>query len=220
MDYTKTLLIIASISSLLLSINAVPTTRSVIPSYGASSPTASRAGSLIGLSAIFKNAQAKAKQQVIRVSPKLISFCKNTENPALCAETINPYFQGQFNPIVALETEIEATLNQSLKVSNIIAQLLVHPSKEAVSALKICKSKYKNIVYTIKEALELLSQQNVVDAYYKFSSVLVHRSSCEDAISQSPGVENPFAEESLIVYQLGGNCMAILDGIINSTLRF
>ncbi|KAE9598210.1 hypothetical protein Lal_00004191 [Lupinus albus] len=219
MDYTKTLLLIVSIiSSLLLSINAVPTTRSVIPSYGASSPTASRAGSLIGLSTIFKNAQAKATQ-VIRVNPKLISFCKNTENPTLCAETINPYFQGQFNPIVALETEIKATLNQSLKVSNIIAQSLDHPSKESVSALKICKSRYKNIVHTIKEALKLLNQQNVVDAYYKFSTVMEDRSSCENAITES-SCENPFAEESLIVYQLGGNCMAILDGIINNNLRF
>ncbi|KAE9593775.1 putative pectinesterase inhibitor domain-containing protein [Lupinus albus] len=219
MNFTKSFLLIVSISYFLLSTNAVPTTRSVIPSFNAQTPAGSRAGSLIGISTIFKDS-AKTTQQIIRVSPRVILFCKDTENPALCVETIAPYLQGEFNPILALETEIKATLNQSLKISNIIAQSLSHPSNEAKAALRICKSQYRNIVDTIREASELLNQQNVVDAYYKFSSVMADRSSCEDAIAECQGVENPFSEDSQIIYQLGGNCLAILDGIINSSIHF
>ncbi|CAL0302381.1 unnamed protein product [Lupinus luteus] len=219
MDFTKSLFLVVSISALLLSTNAVPTTRSIIPSYNAQTPTGSRAGSLIGINTIFKDS-AKATQQIIRVSPRIILFCKNTENPALCIETIAPNLQDEFNPIMALETEIKATLNQSLKISNIIAQSLDHSSNEAKAALRICKSQYRNIVDTIREASDLLNQQNVVDAYYKFSSVMADRSSCEDAIAESHGVENPFAEDSEIIYQLGGNCLAILDGIVNSSIHF
>ncbi|OIV95358.1 hypothetical protein TanjilG_07514 [Lupinus angustifolius] len=219
MDFTNSLLLVVSIAYLFLSTNAVPTTRSVIPSYNAQTPSGSRVGSLIGISTIFKNS-AKATHQIIRVSPRIILFCKNTENPALCVETIAPYLQGEFNPIVALETEIKATLNQSLKISNIIAQSLAYSSNEAKAALRICKSQYRNIVDTIREAAELLNQQNVVDAYYKFSSVMADRTYCEDAIAKCHGVENPFAEDSQIIYQLGGNCLAILDGIVNSSLNF
>ncbi|CAL0311153.1 unnamed protein product [Lupinus luteus] len=197
MEFTKSLILIVSISSLLLPINAVRTT-----SYNALTPEASGPGRLIGIGVI----------------PEVNLFCKDTENPILCAETIVPYFEGEFNPIVVLHSEFEATLNQSLKVANIIAQLQV--PMEAIDAVDICKKQYEYIVDTIKEADELLNISNVVDAYYKFASVLAYRSACEDAFVESNGVMNPFAEDSFIVYQLGGNCLAILDGIINSNYRF
>ncbi|OIW17437.1 hypothetical protein TanjilG_22549 [Lupinus angustifolius] len=168
MDFTKILLLIVPISSLLISTNVMPTT--------------SRASSLISMGNIFKD-RGKTTQ-VIRVSPQVILFCKDTDNPTLCVETIIPYFQDKFNLIVALETEFETALNQSLKISNVIAQALVQPFNKSTSALNICKSQYKNIVDTINETAELLNQQNIVDVYYKFSTMMVD-TSCEEAIVES-----------------------------------
>jgi len=73
---------------------------------------------------------------------------------------------------------------------------------------------------TVNEAVELLNEQNVVDAYYKFSSVISDQSTCEDAFVESPGVTIPFAEDSHTVYQLGGNCLAIMDAMVNSRNNF
>ncbi|CAL0308502.1 unnamed protein product [Lupinus luteus] len=164
MDFTKIILLLVSISSLLISTNVMPTT--------------SRASALISMTKIFKD-RGKATR-VIRVSPQVILFCKNTDNPTLCVQTTIPYFQEKFNLIVALETEFKTALNQSLKISNVIAQALVHPYNKSASALNICKSKYKNVVDTINETAELLNQQNIVDAYYKFSTMMADTSSCEE----------------------------------------
>ncbi|RDX76516.1 hypothetical protein CR513_43480, partial [Mucuna pruriens] len=205
------LLIIVSLSSFLLSTNAVP---GIFSSVGGSvSPTLSPVDDD---SSIFGKA-LKASEQVLKTEPEVIDFCKGTENPTLCADTITPYFQSSsFDPIKALETEIKATLNQSMKVADIIAESLADAStgKVELDALDICKSQYKSIIETIKEAEHLINQQNVVDAYYKFSSVISDHSTCEDAFLESPGISIPFPRDSLIVYQLGGNCMAIMDGIV------
>lgn len=220
MAFNRSLLLIVSISSLLLSTNAVPTTRSFNPFAGsptsAPTPAASKTGSLLGMS-LFKESAIVA-QKVLKPKQEIIEFCTGTENPALCAETITPYFQGSssFDPIKALETEIEATLKQSLKVVGIISKELVHPIEDGAEALDICKTQYNDIVDKIKEAKELLKQQNVVDAYYKFNGVLADRTACEDAFVESPGVDNPFLDDTFIVRQLGGNCVAIMDGIVNS----
>ncbi|KAF1869966.1 hypothetical protein Lal_00017545 [Lupinus albus] len=155
MDFTNIILVIMSISSLLLSTNVMPTTRSVHPFIQCSNSCS----------------------------------IKGKDNPTLCVETIIPYFQGIFDLIVALETEFETALNQSLKISNVIAQALFHPSNKSTSALNICKSQYKNIVDTINETAELLNQQNIVDAYYKFSTIMQDTSSCEEVIVESDEVE-------------------------------
>ncbi|WVZ05632.1 hypothetical protein V8G54_018978 [Vigna mungo] len=152
----------------------------------------------------------------------ILEYCQDTENPALCAETIAPSLDGTFDPIKALETEMEATFAQSKKVAKIISEALRNPNTDprAHGALSICKSQYKSIMETVNDAVELLNQQNVVDAYYKFSSVLSDQSTCEDAFVESPGVTIPFSDESHTVYQLGGNCLAIMEGMVNNRNRF
>ncbi|XP_020234861.1 uncharacterized protein LOC109814763 [Cajanus cajan] len=210
MGFNKNLLLFVSLSTLLISTNAMPLFSLIAPSPSPSSSPSQH---------IFDKA-LKASQNIFQ--PELIEFCQGTENPTLCADTIAPLFHGTFDPIKALETEIQATLNQTLKVASVIANSLVNPAtdKNALDALDICKSQYESIVDTTKESLELLSRQNVVDAYYKFNSVISYQSSCEDAFAESPGVENPFAHDSLTVFQLGGNCLAIMDGLVNGRNRF
>jgi len=219
MDLNKSLLLIVSLSSLLLSSHALPSSAPNVAPSISPSPLTSKQG--VFLNSIFEEA-VEVSKQVFKPEPEVVEFCTGTENPTLCAETIAPFFQGSFDPIKALETEIEVTLNQSLKVAGVIAKSLVDPAtnKEALDALDICKSQYENIVDNIKEAIELLNQQNVVDAYYKFSSVISYRSACEDAFTESPGVDNPLGDDSLAVYQLGGNCLAIMDGIVNNHNKF
>lgn len=212
MDFNKSLLLIVSLSSLLLSASCRDLPVRLSPS---SAPTPSEGNNLFD--ALFQ-----AGEQVFKPAPQVIEFCAGTENPALCAQTIAPFMTGSFDPLKALETEIEATLNQSLKVVSSIDLSLSDPTttKDAFDVLDICQKNYQSIVDTIKEAEELLNQQNVVDAYYKFNSVLSDRSSCEDAFGEAQGVDNPFADDSLTVYQLGGNCMAIMDGLVNNRNGF
>ncbi|TKY61699.1 pectinesterase protein [Spatholobus suberectus] len=206
MGFNKNLLLIVSLSSLLLSTRATP---HII----ASSPPPVLSPNH-NTDPIFTKA-LKATQQVVE-------FCSGTENATLCAETIAPHFQSSFDPIKALETEIEATRNQSMKVAGIIAKSLGDPStdKKARDALDICKSQYKSIVDATKEAVELLNLHNVVDAYYEFSSVISDHSACEDAFKESPGVSIPFADDSFTVFQLGGNCLFIMDGMVNSSNKY
>ncbi|KAK7337531.1 hypothetical protein VNO77_18111 [Canavalia gladiata] len=148
------------------------------------------------------------------VAPQQVAeFCSGTENATLCADTITPYFQGSFDPLLALAAEIEATLKQSLKISNIIVESLGNPTtdKRALDALDICKTQFESIADDIKKAGVLLTQQNVVDASYKFNAVLSYRSACEEAFVESPGVISPIAQDSLTLFQLGGNCLAIMN---------
>lgn len=202
MGVNKTLLLTVSLSFLL------STHASIAPSLSPTQNTDS----------LFEQAISATQREFKLPDPDVVDFCKGTENQTLCAETIAPYFQGSFDPIKALETEVEATLIQTLKVADIIAKSLDDPNtnKNIRGALDICKSQYKSIVSTLKEAAELLNQQNVVDAYYKFSSVISDQSTCEDAFVESPGVTIPFPDDSLTVYQLGGNCLTIMDEIVNN----
>ncbi|KAJ1412557.1 Pectinesterase inhibitor domain [Sesbania bispinosa] len=214
MDFQKSLLLTVSLSCLLLSSHA-----SIAPSVSPA-PTTSKTEYKVETN-IFEEA-VKVSQTVFKPEPEVLEFCTGTENPTLCADTIAPYFHGSFDPIKALETEIDATLNKTLSVAGVISKSLNNPStnKKTLDALDICKSQYKSIVDTIKEAKELLNQQNVVDAYYKFSSVISDRTACEDAFAESPGADSPFADDSFAVYELGGNCLAIMDGIVNNHNKY
>ncbi|CAJ1875106.1 unnamed protein product [Sphenostylis stenocarpa] len=210
MGFNKSLLLaIVSLSSLFLSTHA---------NIGALSPSQSQ---IPTIDTNILNLASNLIRRTFKASPEILEFCKGTENPTLCSETIAPHIQGPFDPIKALEVEMKATLNQSLKVTEFISDALANPNtdKRARGALSICKSQYKSIKGTIKEALELLEQQNVVDAYYKFSSVLSDQSTCEDAFAESPGVTIPFAEDSIGVLDLGGNCLAIMDGMVTSRVH-
>ncbi|XP_061338389.1 uncharacterized protein LOC133285218 [Gastrolobium bilobum] len=210
--FNKSLLLILSLSYLLVSSNAIPLTRVLhIPPVG--SPTVAPHMDLID------GIMSLAAKAVTKISPQISKFCTGTENPTLCAQTIAPFLDGSFDPIKALETLVNATLNHTRKVCGTITKLINDPStsKNALDALGICKSQYDDIMDTVKEAIELIEQQNVVDAYYKFSSVIGDQSSCEDAFNESPGVNMPFAKDSQTLYQLGGNCLAIMDGIVNNS---
>ncbi|KAL9332336.1 hypothetical protein ACSQ67_001946 [Phaseolus vulgaris] len=196
------------LSSLLLSTHAITDAPSPSPS----------SSQILSTETNILTIQSNAITTLFKPSSEILDFCKGTENPTLCSETIAPFMQDMFDPIKALETEMEATLNQSKKVSDIISEALTNPNTDqrARGALNICKSQYKSIAQTVKDAVELLNQQNVVDAYYKFSSVISDQSTCEDAFVESRGVTIPFADDSLGVFQLGGNCLAIMDSMVNN----
>ncbi|KAK7379056.1 hypothetical protein VNO80_04509 [Phaseolus coccineus] len=212
MGFNKNLLFPAVFLSSLLSTHAVTDAPSPSPS----------SYQILYKHTNFLSIQSNALNSLLKPSSEILDFCKDTENPTLCSETIAPFMQGIFDPIKALETEMDATLNQSKKVSNLISEALTNPNTDerARGALDICKSQYKSIGQTVKEAVELLNQQNVVDAYYKFSSVISDQSTCEDAFAESHGVTIPFADDSLRVFQLGGNCLAIMDGMVNNRIHF
>lgn len=151
-------------------------------------------------------------------SPEITQFCSGTENPSLCAETIAPYLTGSFDPVKALETEINATLKKASEIAAIISKKLNDPTtaKNAMDALDICKSQYGDMLDSIKEAVNMVAQLNVVEAYHKMSAVISYKSSCDNAFTESPGVEMPFAQESTTLFQLGGNCLAVMDTIVNN----
>ncbi|TKY52450.1 putative invertase inhibitor [Spatholobus suberectus] len=205
--FNKTLLVIATLSCLLLSTNAVPSSR-VAPS---SAPTAEPLGSGVKLLGnLLVNAAKK-------FSPELLTFCKGADNQTQCAETIAPYVGGSFDPVKLLEAKIDATLQKAKEIAGKIAKMLDDPatSKKALDALDICKSQYGSMTGTLKKLLKLVAEQNVVDAYYKFSSVVSDQSSCEDAFKESPGVVYPLAKDTLELTQLGDICLAILNAINN-----
>jgi len=68
----------------------------------------------------------------------------------------------------------------------------------------------------INETIELLGQHNVVDSFYKFSSVISYKTACEDAFVESPGVEIPFSQDSRTLFDLGGNCLGIMNTLVNN----
>ncbi|KAG5044134.1 hypothetical protein AAZX31_03G200400 [Glycine max] len=220
MGFNKSyLLFTVSLSFLLLSTHAIS---SIIAPSPSPFPTHTNTKTKT-IDSIFKKALSKTQNMLKSPNPKVLDFCKSTENPTLCGDTIAPFFQGSFfDPIKALLNEVEATHNQTLKVADVIANTLNDPNtnRNAREPLDICRSRYKSIVSTIKEAVELLNQQNVVDAYYKFSSVISDQTTCEDAFVESPGAQFPFPDDSLTVYQLAGNCLAIMDEIVNSHNQF
>ncbi|XP_020209848.1 uncharacterized protein LOC109794819, partial [Cajanus cajan] len=184
MDHS-TILIAATLSCLLLSATAVPSSRFFdvnIPPSAAPIAQPNFQESKISLGGLIAHVAHE-------FSPQILQFCTGTENPSLCAETIAPYLDGTFDPVKALETEINATLSEAKNIAANISALLDDPATEAAAldALGICKSQYADMVDTIKEAVDLVAQQNVVDAYYKFSAVISYKCSCDDAFVESPG---------------------------------
>jgi len=157
-------------------------------------------------------------RHLLVASPELTQFCSGTDNPTLCTETIAPFLDGSFDPVKALETEINATLQKASEIATSISKQLEDPAtaKNALDALNICKSQYGDMLDSIKEALNLVSQFNVVDAYHKMSAVISYKSSCDDAYDESPGVEMPFRQEASTLFDLSGNCVTILNTIVNN----
>lgn len=216
MDF-KSFLLILSISSLLISSNAVPSYQifklNQIPPTSAPVKAPELTASQFSLNNLVSEAGKVAKL----INPEIVKFCVDTENPTLCADTISQFLNGPFDPVKALEVEVDATFNQAKNVAETIGKLLKNPStdKKARDALDICNSQYGDLMDTVKEAVELIQQQNVVDAYYKFNAVISYHSSCDDAFTESPGVEMPFSKDSKTVLDLGANVLAMMNGIVN-----
>ncbi|KAG4981733.1 hypothetical protein AAZX31_10G012300 [Glycine max] len=205
-----TILFIGTLSCLLLSITAVPSTR-VFELAPSQAPTVQPKASGIRLLA---NLVAKNAKQF---SPEILKFCSGTEHAALCAETIAPYLAGEFDPLKALEMEINASMEKAKEIGGNIKKMLDNPAteKKAIDALGICQSQYDDMVDSMKEGVDLVRQQNVVDARYKLSSVLSYKSACDDAFTESPGVHIPFPEDITKLFQLTSNCLAVMDAIVH-----
>jgi len=249
--FNKSLLVILSFSSLLLSSNAVPPTR-ISTSVPAPAPAPSvqyvdyilpkrKPNAGIGL---FENSVPHKKQNSASVSPddsvfqfgdpnflgsiaediaknadpEIVKLCVDAESPALCAATISSLLKGPFDPLKALEIEVDFTLKQAKSVAAIITALLKDPStdKKAIKALDICQTQYNSMLDAINETVELLGQHNVVDSFYKFSSVISYKTTCEDAFVESPGVEIPFSQDSRTLFDLAGNCLGIMNTLVNN----
>jgi len=150
--------------------------------------------------------------------PEIVKLCVDGESPSLCTATISSLLKGPFDPLKALEIEVDLTLQQAKNVAAIITVLLKDPStdKKAIKALEICQTQYKSMLDAIHETVELLKQQNVVDSFYKFSSVISYKTTCEDAFVKSPGVEMPFSRDSSTLFDLGGNCLGIMNTLVNN----
>ncbi|KAL1350910.1 hypothetical protein HN51_014881 [Arachis hypogaea] len=226
MAFNKSLFFIVALSSVLLSTHAFnfpagAPAPSPVPSVNPTSELTKTAGLFGGLGSNLFN--LKLEGDAAKFRAQIQHFCTGTENPVLCAKTIAPFVHGfMFDPFKALEAEMKITLNVTLEVHASIVVEVDSPATQdaAKGALHVCKSCYKNMIETIQEALELVQRFDVVDAYYKFSSVLSDRSACDDAFVESKGVTNPISEKSALVYQLGGNCLAIMDGWINNHNNF
>lgn len=175
---------------------------------------------LIGaLSCLLLSTVASARQLLAApVPPELTQFCSGTDNPSLCVDTIAPFLSGSFDPVKALEGEITATLQKASEIAASISKQLEDPTtaKNALDALNICKSQYDDMLDSIKESLNLVAQMNVADAYNKMSAVISYKSSCDDAYTESPGVEMPFRQEATTLFELSGNCVTVLETIVNS----
>jgi len=240
--FNKSLFVILSFSSLLLSSNAVPSTR-FDDSISTNVPTPTPSSEVIdyivpeqpdsGLNLpensaspddfVFRledpNLLGSISEDIAKnADPEIVKLCVDAESPSLCAATISSLMKGPFDPLKALEIEVDLTLQQAKTVAAIITELLKDPStnKKAIKALEICQTQYKSMLDAINETVELLGQHNVVDSFYKFSSVISYKTTCEDAFVKSPGVEMPFSRDSSTLFDLGGNCLGIMNALVNN----
>ena len=70
---------------------------------------------------------------------------------------------------------------------------------------------------SIQTSLNYVSRRDVIEAKYKFSSVLSYHASCNDAFGK--GEVSPIANDAKLVYDLGGNCLDIMKEIEDRELR-
>lgn len=98
------------------------------------------------------------------------------------------------------------------KTSKLISVLLARPgnSKDLGDSLQICKEQYGNIMDSMAEAKNQVAQRNVIEARFKFSSVVSYYESCNDSFTKGT---SPIVEEAQGVYDLAGNCLDIMKAI-------
>ncbi|XP_045796776.1 uncharacterized protein LOC123891033 [Trifolium pratense] len=263
MDYTfnKTLLVILSLSSLLLSSNAVPSTR-VIDLISTSVPAAAPKSSFVDFTSTRFPAKAPSSIDFIstsspaetpssvdfisksfpavdasnshvgnivskiatnvakvatKVDPEILKICnEGGDKTVRCIETLSKLFQGPFDVVKALEIEVNTTLSTVKTLVDTIVRLRNDPStdKRAIDALDICRDQYDMMLDSINQAMEILPQQNFVDAYNNMCAVISYNSACQEGWDESPGVVRPWDVEPLI--QSTVICVDILDNIVNN----
>jgi hypothetical protein len=190
MDYrfNKTLLVILSLSSLLLSSNAVPSTRVAAP------------------------AQAPKVAKVV-TKVDFIKLCSNKElrtYETYCIETFSKLFQGPNFDIAKAVEIVEIEANASLGADKTIFDTIIKlrndttsTNKNVIHALENCIKLYDLIVYQVnRAALELLPQHNFGDAMYMMS-VLGYNGDCQGSWEEyNPGVEMLWDAKPLIMSSL------------------
>ncbi|CAK8531167.1 unnamed protein product [Lathyrus sativus] len=142
----------------------------------------------------------------------LVALCHKTTNPKLCLDTIKPHFlKREVTPLQALEVEVDATHEQTVKTIDVIGTSLAKHkgSKSLKDSLAICKDQYSSILDAIKQTKEAIKNQDFSTAKMQFSSVLSYQASCKDAF-EGMEKEFSFSNDSDAVFQLGGNCLDII----------
>ncbi|XP_028786329.1 uncharacterized protein LOC114742217 [Neltuma alba] len=211
MEFNKKIILVVPLicCSLLSGIDAVPSYRvKLLEEPPSAAPAPSPSDDLGGNTAASHNAQ-------------LTALCSDAESPPLCVNTIAPFIQGALDPVVAVKVEMGATMNITTKVSETIKALQAKPdiTKDEKASLDICADQYSSIVDTINDCLDSVKQNDVYDAWMKFSSVLSYQQACEDAFKEGGG-SIPFPEDSKTLFQLGGNCLAILMHLSGETSTY
>ncbi|GAU41644.1 hypothetical protein TSUD_81300 [Trifolium subterraneum] len=149
MGYTfnKTLIVILSLSSLLLSSNAVPSTRA-IDVISTSVPAAAPKSSFIDFTS--KSFQAKAPSTETpssvdfistKVNPEILKICtEGGHKTKHCIETLSKLSKGPFDVIKTLEVKVNATLDIAKTLFDTIVKLRHDPStdKRAIKPLNLC----------------------------------------------------------------------------------
>lgn len=201
--FRRSLLLIVALSCLLLCANAVSVPG--IPNPAISIPDANTSD-IVEVSTVYQNAS---------VPPELLKLCKDAENPTLCARTILPSLNGTLDPYEALLTEINVTARYTRRAIGMITTLMAAPnnSKSLADCLSTCKEQYGYILDSVKDTLATISSKDMYGSRVSFSSVISYQQGCEDTFKESPDVDFPFARQSKLIFQLAGNCLAIMEAL-------
>jgi pectinesterase inhibitor-like protein len=154
---------------------------------------------------------------VTKVDPEIKNICnEGGDKTTRCIETLSKLFQGPFDVVKALEIEVNATLGTAKAIFDNINTLLNDSStdKGAIDALNICREEYDSMLDSIKSALESVLQKHFADAYSQMSAVISYKSACQLGWDESPGVQKPYDETTLIESTV--ICVDILYYIVNS----
>ncbi|PNY01754.1 pectinesterase inhibitor [Trifolium pratense] len=205
MDYTfnKALLVILCLSSLLLSSNAVSSTRVIdfiSTSVPAAAPKTKTPSSIDFISTSFS---AEAPSSIVPDAPD--------DDDALIdypyAPSTDPTFynrvpeskicnKGPFDVVKALEIEVNTTGDMVKDIFDVIVKLRNNPStdKRSKDAFDTCRDQYDMMLDLINQTLEILiPQQNFVDAYENMAALLAYKDTCGISLSSaSPMVVMPW----------------------------
>jgi pectinesterase inhibitor-like protein len=252
MDYTfnKTLLVILSLSSLLLSSNAVRSTRvnDFIPTSAPAAAPIAIAPSVdppieypdapaIDPTFCQRVPNAKICNKVPinmkLVDPEIIKTCDGEPYGSLvpdCIEILYKNFEGRpFDIVKALEIQVNSTGNTVKEIFDVFVGcrkgLIIDKSKidkSETEVLDLCRDEYNTMLDSINQILEMLRQQNFVDAYQKMDALLLNRNTCSNGfLDISFGVPRPLDnvmpwDQIEDLRQMIYICVNILSNIVNN----